>query len=101
MDVRFAPAAEHWPDWNARALRSKQYQHDVYMWINRTPQGINIAARYPNTETGDGAGARVHRRIPQVADRNGTRPAPHESSARCPSVRATTASIQAGSLTNQ
>ena len=57
MDVRFAPAAEHWPDWNARALRSKQYQHDVYVWINRTPQGINIAARFPNTEQ---ATARVH-----------------------------------------
>ena len=55
--MRFAPAAEHWPDWNARALRSKQYQHDVYIWINRTPQGINIAARYPNTEQ---ATARVH-----------------------------------------
>jgi hypothetical protein len=60
MDVRFAPAAEHWPDWNARALRSKQYQHDVYIWINRTPQGINIAARYPNTEL---ATARVHEYI--------------------------------------
>ncbi|KQU50493.1 condensation protein [Rhodococcus sp. Leaf278] len=60
MDVRFAPAAEHWPDWNARALRSKQYQHDVYVWINRTPQGINIAARYPNTEQ---ATARVHEYI--------------------------------------
>lgn len=60
MDVRFAPAAEHWPDWNARALRSKQYQHDVYVWINRTPQGINISARYPNTEQ---ATARVHEYI--------------------------------------
>ncbi len=60
MDVRFAPAAEHWPDWNARALRSKQYQHDVYVWINRTPQGINIAARFPNTEQ---ATARVHEYI--------------------------------------
>ncbi|WP_032378118.1 condensation domain-containing protein [Rhodococcoides fascians] len=72
MDVRFAPAAEHWPDWNARALRSKQYQHDVYVWINRTPQGINIAARYPNTEQ---ATARVHeyvgalrRLLTEVAD---------------------------------
>lgn len=50
MDVRFAPAAEQWSSWNARALRSKQYDHDVYIWINRTPQGINISARYPNTE---------------------------------------------------
>lgn len=50
MDVRFAPMAEHWHDWNARALRSKQYDHDVYIWINRTPRGVNISARYPNTE---------------------------------------------------
>ncbi|OZE88184.1 condensation protein [Rhodococcus sp. 15-649-1-2] len=50
MDVRFAPMAENWHDWNARALRSRQYDHDVYIWINRTPRGINISARYPNTE---------------------------------------------------
>lgn len=50
MDVRFAPMADHWHDWNARALRSKQYDHDVYIWINRTPRGVNISTRYPNTE---------------------------------------------------
>lgn len=60
MDVRFAPAAERWPEWNARALRSRQYRHDVYIWINRTPLGINISARYPNTEL---ATARVHQYV--------------------------------------
>lgn len=60
MDVRFAPMAEHWHDWNARALRSKQYDHDVYIWINRTPRGVNIAARYPNTEV---ATANVHQYV--------------------------------------
>lgn len=60
MDVRFAPMAEHWHDWNARALRSKQYEHNVYIWINRTPRGVNIAARYPNTEL---ATANVHRYV--------------------------------------
>ncbi|WP_072807495.1 condensation domain-containing protein [Rhodococcoides yunnanense] len=60
MDVRFAPMAEHWHDWNARALRSKQYDHDVYIWVNRTPRGVNIAARYPNTEL---ATANVHQYV--------------------------------------
>ncbi|MGA9871518.1 MAG: condensation domain-containing protein [Rhodococcus sp. (in: high G+C Gram-positive bacteria)] len=60
MDVRFAPMADHWSDWNARALRSKQYAHDVYIWINRTPRGVNISARYPNTET---ATTNVHRYV--------------------------------------
>lgn len=79
MDVRFAPAADRWPDWNARALRSQQYQHEVYLWINRTPQGINVAARYPNTEQ---ATAQVHeyigtlrRLLTEVAD-TGTTPVP-------------------------
>lgn len=60
MDVRFAPMADHWHEWNARALRSKHYDHDVYLWINRTPRGLNIAARYPNTET---ATANVHQYV--------------------------------------
>ncbi|AQA21684.1 condensation domain protein [Rhodococcus sp. MTM3W5.2] len=58
MDLRFVPAATQWPEWNARALRSKQYEHDVHIWVNRTPRGVNIAARYP--DTGEAA-ANVHR----------------------------------------
>ncbi|MBH5143887.1 condensation domain-containing protein [Rhodococcus erythropolis] len=57
MDVRFVPEAAQWPEWNARALRSKAYTHDVYIWINRTPQGLNLAVRYPGNET---ANAAVH-----------------------------------------
>lgn len=60
MDVRFAPMADLWHDWNARALRSKQYDHDVYIWINRTPRGINVSARYPNTEV---ATSNVHQYV--------------------------------------
>ncbi|MGW0045602.1 condensation domain-containing protein [Rhodococcus sp. NPDC003348] len=63
MDVRFVPAATQWPDWNARALRSKQYANDVYIWVNRTPQGVNIAARYPAT---DDATAAVHRYVARL-----------------------------------
>lgn len=51
MDVRFVPMAAQWPESNARALRSRSYTHDVYIWINRTPEGINVSARFPdNTE---------------------------------------------------
>lgn len=63
MDVRFVPAAKQWHDWNARALRSKQYANDVYVWVNRTPQGVNIAARYPAT---DAATAAVHRYVSRL-----------------------------------
>lgn len=60
MDVRFAPSAETWPSMHARALRSKKYDHDVYLWFHRTPQGVNLSARFPNTEV---ATAAVHRYV--------------------------------------
>ncbi|GAA4472399.1 condensation domain-containing protein [Rhodococcus olei] len=63
MDVRFVPAATEWPEWNARALRSKQYENDVYIWVNRTPEGVNIAARYPASDT---ATAAVHRYVARL-----------------------------------
>lgn len=48
MDVRFVPMAAQWPEANARALRSRSYTHDVYIWINRTPEGLNVSARFPD-----------------------------------------------------
>lgn len=51
MDVRFVPMAQQWPDVRARALRSRHYTHDVYVWVNRTPHGVNISARFPGTPT--------------------------------------------------
>lgn len=63
MDVRFVPAAARWPEWNARALRSEHCANDVYIWVNRTPQGVNIAARYPAT---DDATAAVHRYLARL-----------------------------------
>ncbi|AOW92199.1 condensation protein [Rhodococcus sp. WMMA185] len=57
MDVRFVPESGSWPQRNARALRSRQYTHDVYAWINRTPQGVNLAVRYPGNDI---ASANVH-----------------------------------------
>ncbi|QCQ92041.1 condensation domain-containing protein [Rhodococcus sp. SGAir0479] len=49
MDVRFVPMAQQWPEIEARALRSRHYTHDVYIWVNRTPHGVNISARFPET----------------------------------------------------
>ncbi|MBA8960203.1 hypothetical protein JOJ86_003494 [Rhodococcus percolatus] len=57
MDVRFVPDAGRWHERNARALRSRQYTHDVYAWINRTPRGVNLAVRYPGNDI---AAASVH-----------------------------------------
>lgn len=51
MDVRFVPMAQQWPEIEARALRSRHYTHDVYIWVNRTPHGVNISARFPGTPT--------------------------------------------------
>ncbi|MGB3772493.1 MAG: condensation domain-containing protein [Rhodococcus sp. (in: high G+C Gram-positive bacteria)] len=63
MDVRFAPDAQKWPDIRARALRSKKYDHDVYLWVHRTPQGVNVSARFPDTER---ATAAVHRLVAEL-----------------------------------
>ncbi|NLV80898.1 MAG: hypothetical protein GXY65_16465 [Rhodococcus sp.] len=48
MDVRFVPMAAQWPECNARALRSRSFTHDVYIWVNRTPEGLNVSARFPD-----------------------------------------------------
>ncbi len=50
LDIRSLPGAQTWPERNARALRSRQYTHDVYAWINRTPEGINLSMRFPGNE---------------------------------------------------
>lgn len=53
MDVRFVPMAAQWPEWNAQALRSRSFTHDVYVWINRTPEGVNMSARFPDNTVAD------------------------------------------------
>lgn len=49
MDIRFVPMAQQWPEIQARALRSRHYTHDVYIWVNRTPHGVNVSARFPGS----------------------------------------------------
>lgn len=65
MDVRFVPMAAQWPEWNVRALRSRSYTHDVYVWINRTPEGVNMSARFPDNTV---AGKNVPRFLRHVHD---------------------------------
>ena len=51
LDVRFVPGAQDWVRWRAHTLRSAAYSgNEVYLWISRTPEGLNISARYPATD---------------------------------------------------
>ncbi|QKT06779.1 condensation protein [Gordonia sp. X0973] len=48
LDTRSAPGAPHDDSGGARVLRSHRYADDeVYLWINRTPSGLRLSARYP------------------------------------------------------
>ncbi|GAB08757.1 hypothetical protein GOARA_019_00390 [Gordonia araii NBRC 100433] len=48
LDTRAAPGAAEDDAGRARVLRSHRYADDeVYLWINRTPAGLRISARYP------------------------------------------------------
>ncbi|EGD56616.1 condensation domain-containing protein [Gordonia neofelifaecis] len=48
MDTRATPRAAAGDEGGARVLRSHSYADDeVYVWVNRTPGGIRMHARYP------------------------------------------------------
>ncbi len=52
MDTRSAPGAVYNDSGGASVLRSRDYSiEDVYLWINRTPSGLHIAARFPGFDT--------------------------------------------------
>lgn len=54
MDTRGAPRAQAADDGAARVLRSHSYADDeVYVWVNRTPGGLRMHARYPAETAGD------------------------------------------------
>lgn len=53
IDMRAAAGAQHWDRRAARVLRSATAQADeVYLWINRVPNGTNISARFPSGAAG-------------------------------------------------
>ncbi|MGB6277516.1 MAG: Aureobasidin A1 biosynthesis complex, partial [Rhodococcus sp. (in: high G+C Gram-positive bacteria)] len=61
IDLRFLPDAEQWQGRKGRALRSNCHADDeVYFWVNRTLQGLNISARFPSSDV---ASTNVHRFI--------------------------------------
>ncbi|WP_406605455.1 condensation domain-containing protein [Corynebacterium kroppenstedtii] len=48
VDTRFVPGADAWGD-RDRVLRSSVTSDgDVYIWLNRTGEGLNVSMRYPN-----------------------------------------------------
>jgi hypothetical protein len=52
LDTRPAPNAAMHDAGGAGILRSRDYSiEDVYLWINRTPSGLHVAARFPGFET--------------------------------------------------
>lgn len=49
LDTRSSPGAEHDDAGGARVLRSHRYaEEEVYLWVNRTPAGLRVSARYPS-----------------------------------------------------
>ncbi|NDK92317.1 condensation protein [Gordonia desulfuricans] len=64
VDARFLPGAATWTD-RDRALRSRIANNDeVYIWVNRTTEGMNISLRFPNNEV---AAASIHAMIGEFA----------------------------------
>ncbi|MBB5068672.1 condensation domain-containing protein [Saccharopolyspora gloriosae] len=56
MDLRASPGAQHWNEWNARALHAPASSTDeVYIWVNRSNDGIYVTSRFPGTHRADAA----------------------------------------------
>ena len=50
IDGRIVPGAASWSEWNAHAFGKVAYGDEVYMWINRTSEGVYLTFRYPDTD---------------------------------------------------
>ncbi|MFR9728814.1 condensation domain-containing protein [Saccharopolyspora sp. MS10] len=56
MDLRASPGASSWNEWRARALHAPASSTDeVYVWINRSHDGIYATSRFPGTPRADTA----------------------------------------------
>ncbi|MGU3431574.1 condensation domain-containing protein [Actinomycetes bacterium M1A6_2h] len=65
LDLRHTPDSAHWSRWRARTLRGSAASPDeVYLWILRTPLGLNVSARFPSNEK---ASRNVHRFVTTLA----------------------------------
>ncbi|GAA2804052.1 condensation domain-containing protein [Saccharopolyspora taberi] len=50
MDVRQVAGADRWRTWNAQTFGKVSLGDEVYIWVLRTPDGVYLASRYPNTD---------------------------------------------------
>ncbi|MBT2382528.1 condensation domain-containing protein [Streptomyces sp. ISL-11] len=50
IDARDVPGSERWQDLKAYALIRVSYGDQVCAWVTRLPDGLQFAARYPDTE---------------------------------------------------
>ncbi|GAB2659904.1 condensation domain-containing protein [Gordonia jinhuaensis] len=65
VDTRYLPGAKEWGE-RDRALRCRVDNSDeVYLWVNRTLEGLNISLRFPNNEI---AADSLHRLIAEFSD---------------------------------
>lgn len=61
IDLRFLPDGSEWQVRKGRALRSECHaENEVYFWVNRTLDGLNISARFPSSDVST---TNVHRYI--------------------------------------
>ncbi|ARP70741.1 acyltransferase papA2 [Streptomyces pluripotens] len=51
LDARAIPGAERWAELKAHALLRVSYGDQVCVWVNRLPEGLWLASRYPDTDT--------------------------------------------------
>jgi hypothetical protein len=52
IDARTVAGASQWTEWNAHAFGKVSYGDEVYMWLNRTLEGLHVTYRCPSTEVG-------------------------------------------------
>ncbi|MFG2607249.1 condensation domain-containing protein [Streptomyces sp. NPDC048514] len=50
VDTRATPGAERWAELNAHGLLRVSYGDQVCVWVNRLPEGLWLASRYPDTD---------------------------------------------------
>ncbi|MFI5976791.1 condensation domain-containing protein [Streptomyces sp. NPDC051452] len=50
IDARAIPGAERWAELNAHGLLRVSYGDQVCVWVNRLPEGLWLASRYPDTD---------------------------------------------------
>ncbi|MET8243089.1 condensation domain-containing protein [Streptomyces sp. NPDC005202] len=50
-DMRVVPGEPRWTEWNARTLFRMTRGNKANIWVNRTGEGVQLMARYPDAET--------------------------------------------------